>query len=240
MNNNDKKSSGEAQDAKTPVGEYIFWVVLMFLAIAFLGCVAFMWYFFSNTTKGSDYCRKDDLKKELKTKISNGADLEVVEDVFADRHKHSTDTREWDYRLEKDYYDNNTTLLQVLRDLRADYFDSIPYTVPPTTRDTAFYYRLRMIIDEYMRKTPFDGLEKGQQELFVNLQTSLGDNYEAVKGKITDIAKEINSKNALVEKYLNKSNDSYVLSLIALIATCVFGVATIIFGYLGLKNNRPR
>lgn len=233
MNNNDKKSSGEAQGAKTPVWEIFIWLFWIFGSFVVIGSCVFMWYYFSHTTNGLGYCRKDVLKNELKTKISNGADLVVVEDVFADRYKHSTDTREWNFRLEKDYYGDNATLLKVLRDLRSDYFDSVPYTVPPTIRDTAYYYRLSMIIDEYMRKTPFDGLEKGQQELFVNIQMSLGDNYDGVEEKITRIVDELRSKNALVDKYLNNSENSYKLSLVALVTTIFFGI----FGVLGLVES---
>ena len=198
-----------------------------------LGCFAYMWYYFSNTSRGSDYFRKDELKKELKTKISNGADLGVIEHAFSERNKSPQNDRIWNNHIEKDYYDNNTTLLQVLKDLRSDYFDT---TTPPTTRDTAYYSRLSMIIDEYMQKTPFDGLEEGQMALFINLQKSLGDDYERVEEKITRIADELGSKNALVDKYLNNSNDSYRLSHNAFIATLVFGGFTLFFGFLELRE----
>lgn len=238
MNKYDKNSSCEAQVTRTPVWVYILRVVLTFLAMVFLGYVIIMWYYFANTTRKSDYYRKYDLKKELKTKISNGADLVVIEDVFADRIQHSTSAREWDYRLEEDYYDNNATLLQVLKDLRSDYFNDLG---PLATRDTAYYSRLSMIIDEYSKKTPFDGLEECQQALFINLQKALGDDYNIVEEKITRIADELRSKNTLAYKYLNNSNDSYRLSLNSFIATFVFGFITIIFGLVeNIQSRKER
>lgn len=225
MNNTDKKTS---------IWDILIWIVWIIVMITALCFLIFIWYYYSNTTRESDYCRKDDLKKELKIKISNGADLEVLENVFAYRHKNSTDAREWNYQLEKDYYDSATTLLQVLKDLRSDYFDTPPYL---TTRDTAYYSRLSMIIAEYTQKAPFDGLDEGQLALFINLQKGLGDDYDRVEEKITSIADELGSKNALVNKYLNNSNDSYRLSRFAFFATIVFGVATIVFGVFGLIEN---
>lgn len=234
MNNNDNQFSEEAQDTKIPVWEIFIWLFGIVGSIIVIGGLAFTWYYYSNTTRGSGYYRKNDLKKELKMKISNGADLEVLEDVFADRHKHSTDAREWDYRLEEYYYDNNATLLKVLGDLRSDYFDDL---VPLATRDTAYYSRLSKIIDKYSKKTPFDGLEEGQQALFINLQKVLGDDYNIVEDKITRIVDELRSKNTLVYKYLNNSNDSYSLSRNSFTATFVFGIITIIFGIFGLNEN---
>lgn len=238
MNDNDKKPSSEAQKAIIPLGEYVLRVVLVLLTIGFFGFMTFLWYYYSNTTRESDYCRKDDLKKELKTKISNGADLKVVEYVFSKRNMKSQNIRIWNFNIEKDYYDNNTKLLQVLKDLQSDYFDAIPYTIPQASRDTAYYSRLSMMIDEYMRKTPFDGLEEGQMALFINLQKVLGDDYESVEENIIRIANELESKNALVDKYLNNSNDSYRLSRIALIATIVFGVLSFIIGVIGLMMSK--
>ncbi len=204
-------------------------IILILLVILL---VVFLWYYFSNTTNGSDYCKKYDLKKELKTKISNGADLKVVEYVFSERNKNSQKDRIWNYHLEEDYYDNSITLLHVLEDLKSDYFDDVSYNEQPlyTARDTAYYSRLNNIIDEYAQKTPFDGLEEGQQALFVKLQKALGDNYGAVEGKITPIVNELRSKNTLVDKYLNNSENSYKLSKVALYATIFFGI----FGVLGL------
>jgi hypothetical protein len=237
MNNNSNITTDNAQDAKKVevrqlVCEILIWVFWIVGAIVVIGCLAFLWYYFSNTTNGSDYCKKYDLKKELKTKISNGADLTVVEYVFAERNKNSQNDRIWNYHLEKDYYDNNTTLLQVLEDLKSDFFDDNPYKEQPmyATRDTAYYSRLNRIINEYTQKTPFDGLEEGQRALFIKLQKALGDNYEAVEGKIAPIVNELRSKNTLVDKYLNNSEDSYKLSKVALYATIFFGI----FGVLGL------
>lgn len=234
MNNNSNRSTDNEQDARKKHERELLWGdilgIIWILLVIFL--VFFLWYYFSNTTNGSDYCKKDDLKKELKTKISNGADLKVVEYVFSERNKNSQKDRIWNYYLEKDYYDNNTTLLQVLEDLKSDFFDDVPYNEQPmcTTRDTAYYSRLNMIIDEYAQKTPFDGLEEGQEALFIKLQKALGDNYEAVEGKISPIVNELRSKNTLVDKYLNNSENSYKLSIVALCATIFFGI----FGVLGL------
>lgn len=244
MNSYSNRSTDNEQDArkkeerKQERKDAFALVLFIFIFVIILGFIVFLIIYYSNTTNGSDYCRKEELKSEMKTKISNGADLEVIEDVFADRYKYSTDVRIGNNKLKKEYYDNNITLLQVLKDLRSDYFDTIAYTVPPTTRDTAYYSRLNMIISEYKLATPFDGLERGQQELFVNLQTGLGDDYEAVKEKIASIAHELNSKNALVEKYLNKSNDSYNLSIIALIVTIIFGILGLLVGVRARKEKQ--
>lgn len=238
INSNSEQEARKKHERKLFLGDILGIVLIAVVSGLLFGISFFGGYYLIKTTNVSEYCRKDELKNELKTKITNGADLEVVEDVFADRYKYSQDVREWNHLLEKHYYDSNTTLLQVLKDLRSDYFDDNTDMVQPTNRDTAYYSRLSMIIDEYKQASPFDGLDKNEQMLFVDLQGGLGDDYEVVRDKVVRIADELRSKNALVNMYLNTSNDSFRLSRNAYIATIVFGIFTLVFGIISIVENK--
>ena len=175
------------------------------------------------TVSGSDYyCKKDELKSVIKTIISNGADLDEVKHAFFTRNMENTSL--FIKRREiTEYYDKNVTLLRVLKDLQVDY-----HSQPPgrglSSQSSVYYSQLCKIIDEYTKKTPFDELEEGQRALFENLQAKLGENYDTVQYDVSRISDALNAKNILTEKYLNKSNKSFTISIVALIVSVVFGI----------------
>ena len=162
------------------------------------------------------WSNKAELKSEIKTIIDNGGELSVVEHAFSCR----TVEKNIINKNENDYYDKNVTLSRVLNDLQIDYYLDTTSKVS----DTVYLYRLEEILMQYSEKSPFDALEDGQKVLFENLKINLGENYDSVRIEILRISDALYSKNILTEKYLQRSNSSFVISLIALIVSILFGV----------------
>ena len=74
-------------------------------------------------------------------------------------------------------------------------------------------------MQENREKNPFDLLSDIQKEYFENLRIKLKNKntYDDVKNDVENIVSELNEKNRLVNDYLDKSNISYYLSIVALI-----------------------
>ena len=61
-----------------------------------------------------------------------------------------------------------------------------------------------------------------QKYSFESIQVKLDSTYTKISPDVIKIAEELNSKNQLVSKYLNKSDISFYISIAALIITILF------------------
>ena len=161
------------------------------------------------------------LKNALKLIIQNDGDLNAVKHFYSERRieKHIF-LRQKSIDL---YYSGQTTLSTVLNDLKCDYLSADPFV-----KDSAYYSKLLLLIQENDFHNPFDNLEANQKYYFENIRTKSGDQYAELQSDISKIADELQHKNQLVEKYLNKSTLSFVISLIALIFSLITSVIQII------------
>lgn len=163
---------------------------------------------------------KDPLKNRISTMIKNGAPLESIKHAYDVRDLKPTPLRRGDASL---YYSETTPLSIILNDLCVDYFST-----DLTDKDSLYYSRLSSIIQENQYHNPFDMLEIIQSRYFENLRYKIGDEYDVIQDDVTQIATELYNKNLLVTKYLNKSNTSFTISIIALIVTFLMSCIQII------------
>lgn len=167
------------------------------------------------------FVEKSPLKTTLKLIIQNNGDLNAVKHFYGERKRIK--------RLflpEKDsdlYYSGEAPLSVVLNDLKCDYLSAEPFV-----NDSVYYSKLLLLIQENDFHNPFDNLEANQKYYIENIRTKSGDQYVELQSDISKIADELQHKNQLVEKYLNKSTLSFAISLIALIFSLITSVIQII------------
>ena len=77
------------------------------------------------------------------------------------------------------------------------------------------------MIEENEKHNPFDNLEDNQKYNFQNIQEKLDSTYEKVKPDVIKIADEMNSRNQLIARYLNRAESSYYISIAALLITII-------------------
>ena len=174
---------------------------------------------------------KTRIQASISQVIKNGASLDIVKDVYADRiitHRMiaTDDGQEF-------YYSYDTPLSKILSDLRKDYYSSQQYV----SSDSLYLSHLNEIIDENLSLNPFDGLEEPQIQYFKNLKDHIGDGYDTVQEDVNKIARELENKNKLVSHYLNRSGTSYWLSIIALAISLIVGVIQIRQGCSSSKKS---
>jgi len=111
-----------------------------------------------------------------------------------------------------DFHDVKVGLTYILEDMIFDYYAH-------NLKDSIYIFKLKYFIKESKEKHPFDKLDESQKELFIALRDNSGETYPLIKDNLLNISEELNSKNITIDKYLDKSNQSYILSIIALLVT---------------------
>lgn len=112
------------------------------------------------------------------------------------------------YNKSMNVYAVNTDIAYIINDIICDYYLG-------EKSDTILLSRLYVLKEEARRKYPFDKLNSAQKGLFDRVKISAGDNYELIENDIISIADELYDKNNDIDRYLDKSNQSYVLSILA-------------------------
>jgi hypothetical protein len=162
---------------------------------------------------------KQNLKADISTSISNGADVAVVKQIYENR---KALTRIFSLtKLQGEYYNYDVPLSKILQDIRVDYFLT-------GKKDEEFIIGLEKIISEYLQIDPFDKLESSQRDYFENIRLKSKDTYVMIRNDLDKIADELYKKNLLASKYLNKAETSFWISILGLVFALLIGVATLV------------
>lgn len=168
------------------------------------------------------------IKTNIEKVIQANANLDVVKNIYSNRKVYIpslTDLFNKDSDLTK--YQSETPLSVILKDMRTDYFLN-------EKSDTTYLKKLDIIIETHEVINPFDKLEQNQKNDFENLRFKLGENYPSVSADVNRITDELHNKNQLVAEYLNKSNISFLISIVAL------GITIILSFYQIYQNRKER
>ena len=172
--------------------------------------------------------KKAEIQNRLTELIKNGAPLDVI------KHAYEVRTRQDPPVYSKvnlnDYYSESISLSSILNDLLVSFYSS-----NESVKDSVYLSNLSFIIQENQYHNPFDNLEDLQSHYFENLRFKIGDEYDVVQDDVIQIATELDHKNQLVSRYLNKSNTSFKISIIALVLTCLLSLFQI---YQGHRTNK--
>jgi len=129
-----------------------------------------------------------------------------------------------------DTYTANVDIEYIINDIICDYYLG-------TEVDTIFLSKLYFLKEEARLKYPFDKLNSTQKELFEKVKKSAGDDYVKIENEIISIANELYNKNNDIDKYLDKSNQSYILSIMAFFIS-LFPFIPPLWGYFKKKTNK--
>ena len=176
-----------------------------------------------NSENNGKYTKKNTIKTVMHNTIKNGGELSSI------KHIYNTRSIEYVYNPFSDknaYYTENYPLSGILNDLLVDYLQD-----SKSSKDTVYYTALRNIITENEKQNPFDNLEENQKYNIESIQVKLDSTYTKISPDVIKIAEELNNKNQLVNKYLNKSDTSYYISILALIITIIFSFFQIYQNY---------
>lgn len=219
----EKKNESNVQETQPhdnrPVGLWrAFAMTLMFLVICVVGIYTTDYI---GNPRSSLVVRKDNLKSVIVAIVRNGGDLSAVKHVYVNRNKERLFFRPFRRDLEN-FYPQDITLSSVLNDIKSDYFSATPFM-----SDTLYYQHLLFIIQENDFHNPFDNLEPNQRYYFENIRAKSGNNYIELQSDIAKISDELHNKNQLVDKYLNKSSLSFIISIIALVISLIASIIQI-------------
>jgi len=171
---------------------------------------------FNLSGEGSRYVRKSDIKTSVVKAIENGADLRAIKNIFENRN-----IQKWGikniFSEMHEYYKLETPLSKVLEDIRSGIYET-------DTDKKGVFDSLNSIILEHQERNPFDALEQNQKDYFENIRLRSGEQYSRIQNEVDKLATELESKNALVNKYLKQSTTSFWVSIIALIFSLSIGV----------------
>lgn len=172
------------------------------------------------------FSRKE-IQHEILTAISNGADLNVVKQIYSNR-----DIEEFGFTsFFEDFenkYESSTPLSIILSDIKIKQFLK---EKPP---DSLLIKKINLIQNEYTKTNPFDKLNNFQKEQFKNILIKLDKDYSKIQPELDKLSNELYNKNLAVNEYLTDATVGFWFSVIALIFSITMGITQI---YLE-KNRR--
>ncbi|BAO54458.1 hypothetical protein [Nonlabens marinus] len=181
-----------------------------------------------NLSFDKKYFNKD-IKSQMEKAIEANAGLDVVKNIYNNRVVTSPSITDiFNKNSDQSKYPAETPLSEVLYDMKTDYYLNLEKI------DTLYLKRLVFVIKTHELINPFDKLDQNQKNDFENLRLKLGINYSAVSADVNRITDQLHNKNQLVDKYLDKSNFSFLISIIALVLTIVLSLIQI------FQNRRKR
>lgn len=148
---------------------------------------------------------KVDLSKATKANCTY-EDLKIIYD-----RKERIDIIKY-FNSKTDTYEMSVDLSYILEDMIYDYYHK-------EIKDSSYVNKLRYFLKETNLKYPFDKLTESQKELFNTLKNNSGNYYYLISDNLTNISEELYRKNEIIDQYLNKSYQSYILAIIALCLT---------------------
>lgn len=204
---------------------FIDLVVPLFMALLMVWLLSLLFPSVFNP-ENKRYYEKASIKATMQKVIENKGDLTSIKQIY--------DTRNLSFvsginKSKDNYYIEDYPLSGLLEDLRIDYFLS-------EAKDTVYLQALEKLIAENEKKYPFDNLDENQKYHFQNIQEKLDTTYETISPEMIRIADELNNKNQLVTRYLNKSESSFKISILALVISIIIGAFQIIQNILTSKK----
>jgi hypothetical protein len=160
------------------------------------------------------------IKSDIQKVIENNGDLPTIKHIYKTREIKKKKLPDLFVNKQTDYYPESTSLNEILNDLKVEYYKS-------ENGSSAYLNRLNDIILLNNQINPFDKLQTNQKFAFENIRDKLDSNYVDIQDELNRIADELNSKNLLVDRYLEKSNLSYWISVIALVLTIILSTIQI-------------
>lgn len=187
----------------------------LFAIIFVLGLSSYL----TNLDNPDSYFSKS-IQNDISLAINNGGDLATVKHIFNSRKIEKKGILEIFFGTKKPVYPENTSLEDVLADLKVNYYLN-------NKKNKYYLNKLENIISIHNQINPFDKLESNQRFSFENIRQKLDTNYVIVQEDLNRVVDELNNKNLLVNKYLDQSTTSYWISIIALVLTVILSVIQI-------------
>lgn len=151
-----------------------------------------------------------DIKQKINKTINGGAGLTFVKHVYEKRIIKQNQFHPIYVSNKESKYPITTSFQDILNDLFVDYYES-------NQSDTVYLKKLQRIYDENLETNPFDKLQENQKYFFNNIRSMLGSDYDKIETDLNKISEELNYKNEMVEKYLDKSTSSFWIAIIGLV-----------------------
>ncbi|EIE01092.1 hypothetical protein [Leptospira licerasiae] len=186
----------------------------LFLILTFTLMLLTLFFFFSDEGR-KNFIKKSELHDSITKSIANEGDLRAIRNIYENR-KLQTKSIYKVFNQNDEYYSGDVSLSKILEDIRTSLFI--------TKVDNVSVSKIDRLIREHSERNPFDALEANQKDIFENLRMKSANNYSYIKTDVDKLASEIETKNALVNKYLNLSNNSFWVSIFALFISVVIGI----------------
>ncbi len=200
---------------------YVFFVIGLFILIISI---------FKAEQDSPSFFFSKEIKTKIKLVIEKKADMSVVKHIYNSKQIKKKGILSFFRKSNQTFYPGNTSLSQILNDLKVDYYTS-------KMKDSCYYKNLEDIIKLHNQINPFDKLETNQKFTFENIRKKLNQNYSIIQEDLNRIADELDNKNQLVNKYLDRSNFSYWISVVALGLTLIFSTVQIYQSRNSKKTN---
>lgn len=190
---------------KKEMAERAFVVYSAFVVLSIIIIIKVILISFQTPT----YRLSKDIKIDLQRAIISNCNYDDLKIIYNKKERIDVRTS---FVKKSSIYDVKVDLVYILEDMVFDF-----YTL--NFKDTLYISRLKYFIKESKEKHPFDKLDESEKELFIKIRENSGESYQIISDDLISISEELNKKDETIELYLDKSYQSYILSIIALTLT---------------------
>ncbi|EMY70481.1 hypothetical protein [Leptospira vanthielii] len=184
----------------TETGDTVFSLVLM-IGISF--------WFIHKCNYGTN---KNELTQQLTSAIVNKAPLSDLRLIFERRNE------ELFYLNETKEYDSDKILFEnVLEDIKLKEYQK-------DKKNEEIINSINKYLETNKETHPFDGLSIDHKSLFERIRQKSGKNYMYISEDIHQIASHLINANNILERYMNRSEQSFWVSILSFIVATILGV----------------
>ncbi len=189
----------------------------MLLLIVIFG-VIFLIY--AQDRQSEQYINQKSIQESIRKVISHGGSIDEIRHIYDTRKMETLPLiPDDDEKFLYSHYKGDVALSHILADLLVIYYET-----NMSVSDSIYIHRLKEVVQEYNAIHPFDGLEESQKYYLENIRQKLGTNYSLIQDDLIKVGDELDRKNQLVSKYLNKSEISFWISIMAVGITIIFSI----------------
>lgn len=184
------------------------------VSVLFCVAVSVAMFMGAMSSMADRYVPREELRAALTNTILKGSNIDDIKLVYEHEVNGNPVDTIWPLLKPYLYYEKSSlSLLRVLNDLKVT---KLKANKNLGDQDLEFVSRVNVLVLDHNKFNPFDGLDEQSLRDFRGISLKLDEvEYDKIKDELLNLNSAIKQKNSLISQYLNSSNLSLYVSIVA-------------------------